>query len=153
LVLVNVPQPEEIVDEAVALVRSGGTVAFHEFDWVAALRDPPCDEWTRAVELLVAYSRANGIDLFVGRRVPRLLRAAGLADVEVNPIVHAFPPGHGGRSLLVDCLGNLSDRLVAGNFVTHDELVSLQQAIVAHVADPDTLVVLGLYFQAWARKP
>src|SRR6185503_505892 len=35
LVLVNVPNPEQIVSEAVALVRPGGVVAFHEVDWVA----------------------------------------------------------------------------------------------------------------------
>ena len=153
LVLVNVPQPEEIVDEAVALVRSGGTVAFHEFDWVASLCDPPCDEWSRALELLEAYSRANGIDLYVGRKLPRLLREAGLVDVQVNPIVHVYPPGHGRRSLLLDFTENLSDRLIAGGFVTHDELESLKQAIAARIADPETLVVFGLYFQAWGRRP
>jgi len=46
------------------------------------------------VELLDAYSRANGIDLHIGRKTPRLLRAAGLVDVQVNPIVHVYPPGY-----------------------------------------------------------
>jgi SAM-dependent methyltransferase len=137
LVLVNVPQPEEIVGEAFALVRSGGTVAFHEFDWVASLCDPPCDEWSRAVELLESYSRANGIDLYVGRTLPRLLREAGLIDVQINPLVHVYPPGHGRRSILVDFLENLTDRMIAGGFVTHDELESLEQAIAARVADPE----------------
>jgi hypothetical protein len=66
--------------------------------------------------------------------------------------VHAYPPGHARRSILVDFLGNLSDRLIVGGFVTRNALESLQQAIAAHVADPETLVVFGLYFQAWGRK-
>jgi len=48
LVLVNVPQPEEIVAEAVALVRPGGVVAFHEADWghmSAIRRSPPGRAW------------------------------------------------------------------------------------------------------------
>ena len=153
LVLVNVPQPEEIVSEAVALVRPGGAVAFHEADYVAHVCDPPCDEWSRAVELLDAYSRANGIDLCIGRKLPRLLRQAGLVDVQVNPLVHVYPPGHGRRSILVDFVENLSDRLIAGCFVAHDELESIKQAIASRVADPATLVVSHLFIQAWGRKP
>src|SRR5262245_7616990 len=35
LVLVNVPEPQRIVAEAIALVRPGGWIAFHEADWIA----------------------------------------------------------------------------------------------------------------------
>ena len=72
LVLVNVPSPEQIVAEAVALVRPGGWVAFHEADWIAHVCDPPSDAWTALVELFVTYSEKNGIDPFIGRRLPRL---------------------------------------------------------------------------------
>ena len=46
LVLVNVPQPEQIVAEAAALVRPGGWVAFHEADYVSHVCDPPSAAWT-----------------------------------------------------------------------------------------------------------
>lgn len=153
LVLVNVPQPEEIVREAVALVKPGGRVAFHEADYVAHVCDPQLDEWTRAVELLDAYSRANAIDLYIGRKTPRLLRAAGLVDVQVNPIVHIYPPGYQRRSILADFVENLRDRLVEGGFVEHDELTSITQKITDHVADPNTTVVSHLFIQAWGHKP
>src|SRR5690348_11876023 len=35
LVLVNVPEPRQILAEAVSLVGPGGSVAFHEADWIA----------------------------------------------------------------------------------------------------------------------
>jgi ubiquinone/menaquinone biosynthesis C-methylase UbiE len=41
LVLVNIPQPEHVVSEAVALARPGGVVACQEADWVCHLCDPP----------------------------------------------------------------------------------------------------------------
>jgi SAM-dependent methyltransferase len=153
LVLVNVPRPAEIIDEAVALVRSGGTVAFHEADYVAHVCDPPLDAWSRAVALLDAQSRANGVDLSIGRKLPRLLRAAGLVDVQVHPLVHVYPAGHGRRTILVDFLGNLGDRLIDGDFIERDELEAMTASIAAHVADPDTLVVSHLFIQAWGRKP
>jgi hypothetical protein len=104
------------------------------------------------VDLFVAYSEQNGIDPHIGRRVPRLLRAAGIADVAINPLVHVFPPGHGGRSLLLDFAGNLSERLVNGGLVSDVELRELKAALAEHLADDDTVVVSCLFLQAWGRK-
>jgi ubiquinone/menaquinone biosynthesis C-methylase UbiE len=41
LVLVNVPDPQRVVEEMVDLARPGGVVASHEADWGAFLCDPP----------------------------------------------------------------------------------------------------------------
>jgi SAM-dependent methyltransferase len=153
LVLVNVPDPEEIVAEAVALVRPGGWVAFHEADYVAHVCDPPLEAWTRLVELVEVYSESNGIDPFIGRKLPRLLREAGLIDIQVNPIVHVYPPGHGRRSILLDFAENLSDRILAQELISETELTALTTALAQHLANPDTLVVSHLFFQAWGCKP
>jgi ubiquinone/menaquinone biosynthesis C-methylase UbiE len=153
LVLVNIPQPEQVVAEAVALARPGGWVAFHEADYVSHVCDPPSAAWTRLLELLQAYSERNGIDPWVGRKVPRLLRQAGLVEIGVNPIVHVYPPEHGRRGLLLDFTENLSDRIVADGLIGERELTELKGALARHLADPDTLVVSHLYFQVWGRKP
>jgi ubiquinone/menaquinone biosynthesis C-methylase UbiE len=153
LVLVNVPQPEQIVAEAVALVRTGGWVAFHEADYVSHVCDPPSNAWTNLVELLQTYSARNGIDPLIGRKLPRLLREAGLTDIHVNPIIHVYPPGHGRRNLLLDFSENLSERFVAQKLIGEQELAGLKAELSHHLADPDTLVVSHLYFQAWGRKP
>jgi ubiquinone/menaquinone biosynthesis C-methylase UbiE len=153
LVLVNVPQPEQIVAEAAALVRPGGWVAFHEADYVSHVCDPPSGAWSTLVELLQTYSARNGIDPLIGRKLPRLLREAGLIDVRVNPLIHVYPPGHGRRSLLLDFSENLSERLVAQRLVDEPELTGLKADLSRHLADPNTLVVSHLYFQAWGRKP
>jgi ubiquinone/menaquinone biosynthesis C-methylase UbiE len=153
LILVNVPQPEQIVAEAVALVRPGGAVAFHEADWGAHLCDPPLDAWTRLTEVLHSYSSSNGIDLFVGRRVPRLLRQAGLVNVQVHPLVHVYPPGHGRRTIFLDFVENLSERLVGQRLIAERELLELKSALKTHIEDPETLIVSHLFLQVWGRKP
>ena len=107
----------------------------------------------RLVELLQTYSARNGIDPLIGRKLPRLLREAGLIDVRVNPIIHVYPPGHGRRSFLLDFSENLSERLVAQKLVGEPELTGLKADLSRHLADPNTLVVSHLYFQAWGRKP
>jgi SAM-dependent methyltransferase len=153
LVLVNVPRPEEIVAEAVRLARPGGMVAFHEADALTDLCDPPLEAWTRLRELLNRYADLIGIDLFVGRRLPRLLRDAGLADVQMRPIIHVDEPGHPRRSLLPDFVDNLRERLLAHGLIARDDLDRLQAAVRRHVENPETLVVSHLYIQAWGRKP
>lgn len=152
LVLVNVPEPQEIVAEAVALVKPGGLVAFHEADWIAHVCDPPSPAWTRLVDLFETYSQRNGSDPFIGRKLPRLLREAGLIDVSVNPIVHVYPHGHTRRDILADFVDNLADRLVSQRYVSERELAELKGDLRRHLDDPGTLVVSHLYIQAWGRK-
>jgi ubiquinone/menaquinone biosynthesis C-methylase UbiE len=152
LVLVNVPEPRQIVAEAVALVTPGGWVAFHEADWAAHVCDPPLDAWRALVELFERYSEKNGIDPFIGRKLPRMLREAGLHDIRVNPLIHVYPPGHGRRSILLDFAENLSERILAEKLVGERQLTELKVALKRHLDDPDTLVVSHLFLQAWGRK-
>ena len=153
LVLVNVPRPEEIIAEAVALVKAGGIVAFHEADYVAHVCDPQLAAWDRALEVLNTYSCSAGIDLFIGRKLPRLLRDAGVDEIEVRPLVHMYPPGHGRRTILLDFVENLSGRLVETGTIGADELEALKRSLRQHLDDPNTVVVSHLFLQAWGHKP
>jgi ubiquinone/menaquinone biosynthesis C-methylase UbiE len=151
LVLVNIPEPEQVVAEAVALVRPGGWIALHEADWLAHVCDPPLAAWTTLVDLFVAYSQKNGIDPFIGRRLPRLLREAGVEDVRVNPIIHVYAAVHGRRNILLDFADNLTDRFLAEKMIDEPQLTELKAALKRHLDDPKTLVVSHLFLQAWGR--
>jgi hypothetical protein len=137
----------------VALVRPGGWVAFHEADWMAYVCDPPSDAWSAFVQLFVTYSEKNGIDPFIGRKLPRLLREAGVEDVQVNPLIHVYPPGHPRRSIILDFAENLTERVLAENLIGERKLADLKTGIRLHLDDPGTLVVSHLWIQAWGRKP
>ena len=152
LVLVNIPKPEEVVAEMVALVRPGGTVALHEADWPAQACDPPTPAWDRLFAILLAYAKANGIDLMIGRRVPRMLREAGLIDIQVKPLIYVHPDGHGRRTLFPMFVENLRDRLVEQRLIGDEELSALLTQLTRHLDDPNTLVVSHLFFQTWGRK-
>lgn len=152
LVLVNVPRPEQVVEEMVALVRPGGVVASHEADYLPHLCDPPSAAWNRLSELYQTYSRANGIDLFVGRRTHRLLRDAGIVDIHVNPVIHVYPHGHNRRTIFWDFIQNVRDRMIAHGLIGDGELTRLMDELRRHLDDPRTLVVSHLFFQVWGRK-
>jgi len=153
LVLVNVPRVESVVREMVRLARPGGVVASHEADYLSHFCDPPLRAWDSLFEIFKAYSSANGIDLFVGRRTHRLFREAGLVDIEVNPVIHVYPHGHNRRPIFLQFLQNVRDRLLEQELITESELSELMAELKEHLDRPDTLVVSHLFFQVWGRKP
>jgi ubiquinone/menaquinone biosynthesis C-methylase UbiE len=121
LILVNMSEPQRVVEEMIALARPGGVVASHEADWGAFLCDPPSPAWDRLLEVFLGYSRNNGIDLFIGRKTHQMFRAAGLTDIQVNPMIHVYPPGNNRRNILCDFLGNVKDRIIAESLMTGTE--------------------------------
>jgi SAM-dependent methyltransferase len=151
LVLVNIPEPERIVREMVALVKPGGVVALHEADW--GLESGSLAALDRLLSVFADYSKANGIDLFVGRRLPRMLQAAGLVDVQVNSILQVCPLGNPRRILLLQFAKNLRDRILSQGLIPEAEFNESIAALKLYLEDPASLVLSLLYIQAWGRKP
>jgi len=153
LVLVNVPQPEQIVAEMVRLVRPGGVVALHEAESTTQRCDPPHPAQSRLLRILESYAEQSGIDRSIGLRAPRMLRDAGLLDVRANPLVHVYPPGHPRRMLVPEFVENTRPRILEKQLVGEVELDALTADLRRHLEDPTTLVVSSLFIQAWGRTP
>ena len=81
------------------LAKPGGWVASMEPDLPGMLCHPPHPGWERLVEISAATYRSDGADLRVGRRVPGLLREAGLTDVAAEARADFYPPGHSRRTV------------------------------------------------------
>jgi len=152
LVLVNVPEPQRVVEEMIALARPGGIVASHEADWGAFLCDPPSPAWDQLVKVFETHSRNNGIDLFVGRKTHQMFRAAGLLDIQVNPIIHVYPPGNNRRNILCDFLENVMDRILSEGLMQGTEFRENLSELKRHLDNPNTLVISHLFIQVWGRK-
>lgn len=153
LVLVNVPEPERIVREMVALVRPGGWVASFEADYFAHICDPPLTAWTHLLDAYTAYTVKQGIDIFVGRRIHRLFRDAGVKDIRVDAVTHVYPPGHDRRPILRDFITNVRDKLIGGGFITLSELERGMADLERHLADPDVMVTSHMFFRLIGRVP
>ena len=82
-----------------------------------------------------------------------MLRAAGIQDVQVHPLVHAYPPGHGRRMLMLDFVENARARVLEKGLIGTAKLDRLTAELRSHLEDPGTLVVSSLFIQAWGRKP
>jgi SAM-dependent methyltransferase len=151
--LVNVPQPEDVVMEMVRLARSGGTVAVLEPDTEFAFCYPPHPGFDRIGEIWHAAFTRNGADDWIGRRVPELFRAAGLTGIGVESTTQMYAAGHSRRTVRLDLLLSVRAQVVAMGLATEAELADLDATVRAHVADPRTVVMTGLLFRVWGRKP
>jgi hypothetical protein len=82
-----------------------------------------------------------------------MFRAAGLMDIQVNPVIHVYPPGHNRRNILCDFLENVRDRVLAESLMTQAEFDERLTELRRHLDDTDRLVISHLFVQVWGRKP
>jgi SAM-dependent methyltransferase len=153
LVLVNVPEPQRVVEEMIALARPGAVVASHEADWGMSLCHPPSSAWDRLLRVFEACSRSNGVDLLVGRKTHQMFRAGGLVDIHVTPAIHAYPIGNGRRNILCDLVESVRDQIVMRGLLTDAELKEQLGELRRHLEDDNTLLIPHLFLQVWGRKP
>jgi SAM-dependent methyltransferase len=151
--LINVPDPAGVAAEMARLAGPGGWVASMEPDTEHALCYPAHPAFDRLSEIFTAAFRRNGADPWIGRRVPELFRRAGLHDVGVEARVQMYPPGNSRRTVRLDLVRAMRPQVLEMGLASATELDELDEAARAHLLDPRTVVMSGLLFLTWGRKP
>ena len=151
--LVTIPDPAAVVAEMVRLVRPGGWVAAVEPDGGGSVCYPPHPAWDRLSLIYWSSWQSDGADLFIGRRLPELLRQAGLVDIGVEARAEIYPAGHSRRTVGPDLIRSMRPKIVERGIASEQELDELDKAVREHFNDPHTLVMPNLLFLAWGRKP
>jgi SAM-dependent methyltransferase len=151
--LINIPDPGAVVAEMARLVRPGGWVAFIEPDIGASLCHPALPAYDRLLEIFWDANVSDGADTHIGRRLPELLRQAGLTDIGVEARADIHPHGHSRRTLHADLVRSMRPKILDRGIASEQELDEVDQAVREHLDDPDTLVLPSLLFLAWGRKP
>ena len=151
--LVTIPDPAAVVAEMVRLVRPGGWVAAVEPDGGGSVCYPPHPAWDRLSLIYWSSWQSDGADLFIGRRLPEMLRQAGLVDIGVEAKAEIYPAGHSRRTVGPDLVRSMRPKIVERGIANEQELDDLDQAVREHLNDPHTLVMPNLLFLAWGRKP
>lgn len=109
-VLIYLADPQAALDEMVRVVRPGGMVIDYEFDYDGIVVDAPDPSLTRQ---LVRYLADSAPSPWIGRQLPRLLRARGLEAITVIPHMILTP-----YSMFQNVVnGTLEQAVQAGAFV------------------------------------
>jgi hypothetical protein len=155
--LLNATSPPDIVDEMtrlVRLVRLGGVVALQEPDSAAWAIDPPYPAWQLLLtEATDVYPR-TGRDFHTGRRAARLLRHAGLRDVQVRALARLTAPSEYFETFLLTLAALMREELLAGGRLTPGQLDACIAKRRLHLSQPGTLTCLPAdHLASLGRKP
>ncbi|MEU9736949.1 methyltransferase domain-containing protein [Streptomyces sp. NPDC048002] len=152
LVLVHVPDRERALRSMVGALRPGGRLLVEDAD--PALQPLACpDEHGPEQELANRIRNGfrtlladRGADLSYGRRLPRLLREAGLQRVEADAY---FPVASAACAALESAtVREIRKRLVAADLATDEEI----DRHLANIAAGSTDLATAPMFSAWGRK-
>lgn len=84
LVMINVSARDAFLSEMLSLLRPGGTVVLEDVDNVSWLCQPAHPSWDILLNAFHTVFHAGGGDGFIGRRLPVLLCAAGVQNIQVK---------------------------------------------------------------------
>lgn len=152
LVLVHVPHRVRALSAMIAALRPGGRLLVEEADPMMQPLVCP-DEAGPAQRLANKLKRdfrtlmsQRGVDLSYGRALPRLLRDAGLVDVEAD----AFFPMTGPACNLLEqaTVAQIRARLVGAGLATDDDIDQHLANVAAGILDLATSPMIS----AWGRR-
>jgi hypothetical protein len=96
--------------------------------------------------------RKRGMDVHVGRRLPRLLTQAGLTDVRCKAHAAVYNCEDDYQYLLLAFSAINRAEMIQSGYVTEAEYIEMTESLKRHLSDPETFVTQSVFYQAWGRK-
>jgi SAM-dependent methyltransferase len=154
LVLIHIPDRVAVLRRLVVALRPGGRLAIEDFDVTLIPRRVNTGEPEHEVvnTVTAAFSgllAARGADHGYGKRLPALLRAAGLTDVHAEGHVAFATGGSPGAALYLANIQQTRAELLAAGHVTKDEIERCCELL----ADPSVTLTMPVLIAARGRKP
>lgn len=130
----------------------GGALVVEDIDFAGHFCYPNNAAFLRFVQLYSDAVTARGCDPNIGRRLPSLLRATGLADPQMNVIQ---PAGFDGEVKMIApiTLEAIADSVLSAGLCTVDELNQTVDDLYAFAADDGSVLSIPRVVQVWGRKP
>jgi ubiquinone/menaquinone biosynthesis C-methylase UbiE len=155
LLLINVPiaNQKAIIDQMLALLKPGGTIALQDYDRISYACHPEHPSWTALSNAYRVAFEANGGTISTGRSLPRLLRDAGVQNISTKVHAAITERGDTRRMDALAMVEALHTKILTLGHFSAREFAAHKQALVEHLSDPDTLIVERLLVQAWGTKP
>jgi SAM-dependent methyltransferase len=152
LLLIVVPEPMRVISEMVRLTEPGGIVAVEEVDLDTWICEPSHPAWTRLFAAFETVYCRDGKDVRLGKRLPGMLRAAGLDNIGCKAHARLNGPGDFHQQQLLVFVKLFWRQIIDAGCIKEAELDTVFRQLENHLADPATLVVSPLLFQAWGYK-
>lgn len=150
--LTHLPRPEAALSAMVAATRPGGILAIEDIDFAGQFCHPRDIAFSAYLRLYDQVARRSGADPDIGRRLPQMLRAAGIPRVYPRLIQHVHERGKG-KSLSLVTLARIAPAVIAAGLATPAEMRGHIDALDAFTRRTDTMIGLPRVFQVWGVRP
>lgn len=152
LLLGHLPDPGAVIDKLAGAVAPGGALLVEEFEYgplqVADRTHPLAGAVTRVNDALLVLTARLGIDVELGRRLPDLLEAVGLVDVDHVGTLRVTR-GTPGPTMAKASTALLAPRLLEAGLVEEADLRAWFDAL----GDPAFRMIDYALMSAWGRRP
>jgi hypothetical protein len=135
----------------VRIAKPGGVVAVQEPDASAWNCDPPHPAFEILRSAILDAYRRTGKDFNIGRRIARMLRDAGVHDVEIRATARVTHAGDFYQTFLLTIASLVREIIVQAGDLTADEFDSYTGTLRAHLEAPNTITCQPVMWQAWGR--
>jgi hypothetical protein len=129
-------------------VKPGGWLFVQEPDFSLARTTEP-DAWARAWAKLIEWGRTQGVDWFIGRRLPALVTALGFGYPEAATAVPPIRGTERGALYFQIFFEIVHDRVVASGLVDS----ALLEAAHRLLDDPNYWTQCWMLTSVWIQKP
>jgi SAM-dependent methyltransferase len=136
LVLIHLPERDQVLERLVAALRPGGWLVIEDFDVLSLLPDRevnPCEVALPTADAMRTYMARGGVDARSGRLLHGKFRALGLAQVAAEGRLVMLDLANGGADLMRVNFEQVGGRLIAAGLIDAEQL----QRDLARLDDAD----------------
>jgi ubiquinone/menaquinone biosynthesis C-methylase UbiE len=133
-------------------LRAGGVIVVEDMDAIGMVSYPPVPAFEKMVDLYTKSAERRGGDPNIGLRLPGMLAAAGLVDVEMNLVQPAATTGEA-KIIPLLTAQNIADVVLGEELATQEEFDAMLAGLSEAGNDSHTLLSLPRVTQAWGRQP
>jgi SAM-dependent methyltransferase len=155
LILFHLPDPAEVLRHHLEGLADGGSMVMIDFDVGAARSEPPVPLFNAARDWVMAAFRHAGANPIIGTQLGRLLRDAGLTDIDTFGLqLYLSADDPDGPLLLSSVVQSLAPVIVAAGIATEEELAldTLEARLAADLQTHRAVGLIPAIAGAWGRK-
>jgi SAM-dependent methyltransferase len=155
LILFHLPDPAEVLRHHLEGLADGGVMLMIDFDLGSARSEPPAPLFNAAWDWVRAAFRHAGSNPVIGTQLGRLLRDAGLTDVDTFGLQRYLSVDDPDGALLPSSIvTSLAPVIVAAGIATQEELAldTLEARLAADLRTHRAVGLSATIAGAWGRK-
>jgi SAM-dependent methyltransferase len=152
LVLLHLPQREQVLARLIAALKPGGWLVDEEFDSASLPADPvvnPVEVVPKTHAAMLRLVEDRGVERRFGRLLPGFLRSHGLVDVVAEGHLFMWQAGSPGTTLMRANYEQLREEMITAGYITEEEF----KEDLSRMERADFLTLSPIMWTACGRRP